>query len=181
MRVAGGVAATALVAILAGCAAATSPTASAPPSSLPSSPSSGPAAAPPECPGAPPRLVSPLGGRLPGQDGPLLAPGITAIRICEYAVDDAPVASTVLTGSAASGLADRLNALPMEAPGQACTADAGPTLVLLPRTASQPLPPVVAQTAGCGEVTNGVTRRSGRGLVRDLAARLEPAGRPGAS
>jgi hypothetical protein len=102
--------------------------------------------------------------------GRLLPDGITAIRICLYQVGTPKFAGTTeLTGSAAEQLARELEDSPLPTPTTACTADLGPTAVILASTAKKNAPTVVGNLGGCGEITNGQAARLARAVLQDEA------------
>jgi hypothetical protein len=77
--------------------------------------------------------------------------------------------TTELTGSAAEQLARRLEDSPLPSPTTACTADLGPTAVILASTAKKNAPTVVGNLGGCGEITNGQAARLARAVLQDEA------------
>jgi len=117
------------------------------------------------CPSTPPTIALPN-----TSTGRLLPDGITAIRICLYQVGTPKFAGTTeLTGSAAEQLARRLEDSPLPTPTTACTADLGPTAVILASTARKNAPTVVGNLGGCGEITNGQAARLARTVLQDQA------------
>ena len=117
------------------------------------------------CPRTPPTIAMPT-----VSNGRLLADGITAIRICLYQVGTAKFAGTTgLTGTAAEQLARRLEDSPLPTPTTACTADLGPTAVILASTAKENTPIVIGNLGGCGEITNGQAARLARTVLEDQA------------
>jgi hypothetical protein len=117
------------------------------------------------CPSTPPTIAMPNTSA-----GRLLPDGITAVRICLYQVGTPKFAGTTeLTGSAAEQLARRLEDSPLPTPTTACTADLGPTAVILASTAKKNAPTVVGNLGGCGEITNGQAARLARAVLQDEA------------
>lgn len=128
------------------------------------------------CPSTPPTIAMPN-----TSTGRLLPDGITAIRICLYQVGTPKFAGTTeLTGSAAEQLARELEDSPLPTPTTACTADLGPTAVILASTAKKNAPTVVGNLGGCGEITNGQAARLARAVLQDEArVILRQPGSPG--
>jgi hypothetical protein len=117
------------------------------------------------CPSTPPTIALPN-----TSTGRLLPDGITAIRICLYQVGTPKFAGTTeLTGTAAAQLARGLEDSPLPTPTTACTADLGPTAVILASTARKNAPTVVGNLGGCGEITNGQAARLARTVLQDQA------------
>src|SRR6478672_3896297 len=117
------------------------------------------------CPTTPPTIAMPN-----TSIGRLLPDGITAIRICLYQVGTPKFAGTTeLTGTAATQLARELEDSPLPTPTTACTADLGPTTVILASTAKKNAPTVVGNLGGCGEITNGQAARLARTVLQDEA------------
>ena len=117
------------------------------------------------CPSTPPTIAMPN-----TSTGRLLPDGITAIRICLYQVGTPKFAGTTeLTGTAATQLARELEDSPLPTPTTACTADLGPTTVILASTAKKNAPTVVGNLGGCGEITNGQAARLARTVLQDQA------------
>ena len=128
------------------------------------------------CPRTPPTIATPK-----VSNGRLLPDGITAIRICLYQAGTAKFAGTTeLAGAAAQQLARRLEDSPLPTPTTACTADLGPTAVILASTAKENTPTVIGNLGGCGEITNGQAARLARAVLQDQArVILRPPGSPG--
>ena len=128
------------------------------------------------CPGTPPTVAMPK-----VSNGPLLPDGISAIRICLYQVGTPKFAGTAgLTGTAAAQLARRLEDSPLPTASTPCTADLGPTVVILASTKTANAPTVSGNLGGCGEITNGQAARLARAVLQDEArVILRPPGSPG--
>lgn len=128
------------------------------------------------CPGPPPTIAMPN-----TSNGRLLPDGLTTIRICLYQTGTPKLAGmTDVTGTAAEQLARRLEDSPLPTPKTACTADLGPTVVILGRTATANAPTVVGNLGGCGEITNGQAARLARAVLQDEArVILQKPGPPG--
>jgi hypothetical protein len=164
--------------LLAGCADAASGTPGGPPPGSSSAGSSSPgssspgasspgAPAAPGCPATPPQLATP-GGVLPGRSAPLFPDGVLQLAVCVYPVTGGAPARRVVSGVPAATLARQVDALPSQNDGP-CPADAGPSVVLIPVTASGAGDPVVGEAGGCGRLTNGTGTRFGRTLVASIA------------
>jgi hypothetical protein len=147
-----------------------------PPAAGPQMESSPTGARPLVCPDPPPTVAMPN-----ISNGRLLPDGITAIRICLYQVGRAKLAGTTeLTGPAAEHLAGRLENSPLPTPTTACTADLGPTVVVLASTAQENTPTIIGNLGGCGEITNGQAARLARAVLQDEArVILRPPGSAG--
>ena len=138
------------------------------------------AAAPARCPAVPPAIAPPT-----ASSGPLFPDGITALRICLYPwTEQTGTAnlggSTEVAGTAAQQLISRLENSPRPTPITPCTADLGPTVVILASTATANAPTVVGNLGGCGEITNGQAARLARAVLQDEArVILQKPGPPG--
>jgi hypothetical protein len=113
--------------------------------------------------------------------GQLFPDGVIAIRICLYPVESSTLnATNELTGTAAQRLVEQLESSPKPAPQTACTADLGPTMLLLGRTATGDVPNVVGNLGGCGSVSNGTAIRLARPVLEEQAHIILPRlGTPG--
>ena len=160
------------------------------PQMAPSPTSAGGAAAPARPgTGSPPALTGALACPIPpatiampsASNGRLFPDRITAIRICLYQAGTPKFAGmTEVTGTGAEQLARRLEDSPLPAPKTACTADLGPTVVILANTATGKAPTVVGNLGGCGEITNGQAARLARAVLQDEArVILQKPGPPG--
>jgi hypothetical protein len=128
------------------------------------------------CPAVPPVIAMPS-----ASNGRLFLDRITAIRICLYQAGTPKFAGTTeVTGTAAEQLARRLEDSPRPTPTTPCTADLGPTVVILASTATANAPTVVGNLGGCGEITNGQAARLARAVLQDEArVILQKPGPPG--
>ena len=117
------------------------------------------------CPSAPPTIAMPN-----TSTGRLFPDGIAAIRICLYQTGTSKFAGmTELTGTAAGELARQLEDSPPPTPTTACTADLGPSVVILASNTKANAPTVVGNLGGCGEITNGQAARLARAVLEDEA------------
>ena len=69
-------------------------------------------------------------------------------------------------------LISRLEGSPVPTARTACTADLGPTVVIVGRTATDATPTVVGNLGGCGEITNGHASRLSRSVLQDEASKI---------
>jgi hypothetical protein len=126
------------------------------------------------CPTAPPTIAVPK-PTAAGAAGALFGAGLISITVCVYQPDGSGLAAaTTLTGTDATGLATTLNAIAPAPTQQACTADLGPTVLLLPQTTAGAGRPVVGNAGGCGTITNGTAERNARSELTGLIQKVLP-------
>jgi hypothetical protein len=128
-----------------------------------------------------PRVLPSVSHAPTRSSGRLFPDGVIAIRICLYPVGSSALnATNELTAAAAQRLVEQLEGSPKPAPQTACTADLGPTMLLLGRTATGDVPGVVGNLGGCGAVSNGTAVRLARPVLEEQAHIILPRlGTPG--
>lgn len=114
------------------------------------------------CPGGAPQL-SPAKG-----SGPLFPADVTSIKVCVYGVERL-TGSKLLTGTVASGYAQRFDQAPARGATMCPQYVTQTTVAMLPMTPRGPAPAVVGRVGGCGTVSNGSASRDAPELLNELS------------